>query len=251
MPDVTLIEENEKLFESEMAYNILHVFFKENKQLYSKEITEELNHLNIQTSNKSVSNYIKQLREIGVLKRGKRTQAQYYKLDYDSIFDLWVNYVNYRMAMLFSSNEGLKMEAEDVVDELMDELEGNEKEFAPEHREEVDKDSVREVLEDSIEGFSDNVQSKKEEFNSLTDENEKLRLFFLSYCSQVFNQPFLRLHDVFVRILFRELLLLSWEKDQIHDDFSTLITALSGCQVGESNLIGSGKIAYERSYEEN
>lgn len=251
MPDVSFIEENKKIFESEMAYNILHIFFKENKQLYSKEITEKLNQLNIETSNKSVSNYIKQLREIGVLKRGKRTQAQYYKLDYDSIFELWVNYVNYRMEMLFSSNEGLRMEADDVVNQLMEELEGNEKEFAPENREEVDKEAIRDVLEDSIEGFSDNVQAKKEEFNSITKENKKLRHFFLSYCNQVFQQPFLRLHDVFVRLLFRELLLLSWGKDEIHDDFNVLIKALSGCQIGESGLVGSGKIAYERSYEEN
>lgn len=81
----------DRLLNSTLAYQILRVLFLSQDELYAKEIAEELNR-----SSNSVSNYLKLLRDNGLIERGKRTQAQYYKIDpigVGAVFDHFWNVI--------------------------------------------------------------------------------------------------------------------------------------------------------------
>lgn len=70
------------LWTSKVAYRILWAVSKEEK--YAKEIAEE-----IDSTRETVSNFIKKMRDAGMLKRGSRTQAQYYMVDMDGLVSLF------------------------------------------------------------------------------------------------------------------------------------------------------------------
>lgn len=71
---------------SEIAYQILRAFYnsEEKKGLYSKEVQER-----VDASEDSVKKYIKALRDLGFIKRTKRTRRQYYNLDLEGIYEFW------------------------------------------------------------------------------------------------------------------------------------------------------------------
>ena len=71
---------------SKIAYSILRAFHKseEERGLYSKEVEER-----VEASEDSVKKYIKQLRDLGLIKRTERTRRQYYNIDISGIYDFW------------------------------------------------------------------------------------------------------------------------------------------------------------------
>jgi CRISPR locus-related DNA-binding protein len=65
--------QSKTLAQSEIAVQILQVL--KSGEMYSKEIAEEL-----ETKTGTVSNYLKGLRDHGLIKRTRRTKAQYYDI---------------------------------------------------------------------------------------------------------------------------------------------------------------------------
>lgn len=81
---------DQTLRNSKIAYDILRTLYLSDSEegLYSKQITEELN-----ASQNSVNNFIKSLRDNGLIKRTKRTRAQYYDIDLEGIYQNWLNHL--------------------------------------------------------------------------------------------------------------------------------------------------------------
>ncbi len=87
-------ENTEKIMNSELAYKILRELNKaeernpegEIKGKYVEEIADSIG-----STGNSVTNYLKVLRELNLVKRGKRTFRQYYQINYPGIYILWVN----------------------------------------------------------------------------------------------------------------------------------------------------------------
>ncbi|NMI89289.1 helix-turn-helix domain-containing protein [Nanohaloarchaea archaeon] len=78
-------EDRNKLLKSEMVLDITRLL-SDGRERYAKEIADELD-----TTSQSVSKYLKVLRESKIIERGKRTQAQYYRINYDGLADFWYN----------------------------------------------------------------------------------------------------------------------------------------------------------------
>lgn len=81
---------DQTLRNSKIAYEILRTLYLSDSEegLYSKQITEELD-----ASQNSVNNFIKSLRDNGLIKRTKRTRAQYYDIDLEGIYQNWLNHL--------------------------------------------------------------------------------------------------------------------------------------------------------------
>lgn len=80
-------DETSKVLESELAYKIVRSLAVNMEEKYSKEIAEELGE---GTTKQSVSNYLKKLRDIDFIARGKRTKAQYYAFNFSGLYDFWI-----------------------------------------------------------------------------------------------------------------------------------------------------------------
>jgi len=63
----------DRMVNSEVGYAILRNLAEE--PMYAKELSEEIG-----SSRNSVANYLNMLRDSGLIERGKRTKAQYYKI---------------------------------------------------------------------------------------------------------------------------------------------------------------------------
>lgn len=76
----------EKLMNSEKAVQILALLSSKEEGSFPKEISQEVG---VHTS--TASEIIRQMRELNFVKRFKRSQAQYYKVDYDGLTDYWLS----------------------------------------------------------------------------------------------------------------------------------------------------------------
>lgn len=249
MPDYSFDEKLRKLYTSEMAYNILHIYNQSSSQLYSKEVTEKLNNMGYSTSKESVANYIKQLRDAGFLERGKRTKAQYYKLNYNAFYENWRNYVLYLLDATFTDREGEKVTKQDALQDMISSIKENEEEYAPEGQSSIDFEEVEERISGVLSSFEQEMKDKHQKFEQVTEENENLKEFFKVYTASTLDSNDLTIHELFIRILFREILILSWKHEELPEDLGVVMQALSGCQLSESSTIGSGERAYEAAYE--
>ncbi|WEL23637.1 hypothetical protein [Candidatus Nanohalovita haloferacivicina] len=248
MPDYSFDEELRKLYTSEMAYNILHIYNLSNSQLYSKEVTERLNNMGYSTSKESVANYIKQLRDAGFLERGKRTKAQYYKLNYNAFYQSWKNYVLYLLDVTFTDREGEKVTKQDALQDMISSIKENEEDYAPEGQSSIDFEEVEERISGALSSFEQEMRDKYQKFEQVAEDNENLKEFFKVYAASTLDGNDLTIHELFIRILFREILILSWKHEDLPEDLNVVMEALSGCQLSESSTIGSGERAYEAAY---
>lgn len=76
----------ERMVNSEVAYSILRNLSEE--PMYAKELSEEIG-----SSRNSIANYLNMLRDSGLIERGKRTKAQYYKIRPDGFFDVLIKFL--------------------------------------------------------------------------------------------------------------------------------------------------------------
>jgi predicted transcriptional regulator len=77
--------DEDNILNSETALNVLREIRESGeKGTYTKEISNELG-----ASKTTISHIIKELRDLEAIKRGKRTKAQYYKIDYQGLTDYW------------------------------------------------------------------------------------------------------------------------------------------------------------------
>lgn len=82
----TMSYDEESVLRSEIAVNILRKIRKSGEDgTYTKEISEELN-----SSKSTISHLIRRLRDLKMIKRGKRTKAQYYKINYEGLAEFWI-----------------------------------------------------------------------------------------------------------------------------------------------------------------
>jgi DNA-binding transcriptional ArsR family regulator len=80
-------EPEERLYNSKLALKILKTLTKEDK--YVKEIAED-----VDSTVDSVNGYLKMLRDTGMIKRSKRTQRQYYKINYEGITEFCYSHIS-------------------------------------------------------------------------------------------------------------------------------------------------------------
>jgi DNA-binding transcriptional ArsR family regulator len=135
-------DQKKRLLNSEVAYQILRTLERNPREegMYSKEIAEELD-----KSRNSVANYLKLLRDFGLIKRTKRNQAQYYDIDYEGIFDFW------------------KSETLEKLNQIVKETKEDELEFP-----------TSEKLPDSINEINEEISSlRPENIESLTKKFEE------------------------------------------------------------------------------
>jgi len=78
--------DEEKLMNSQKAVQILAYMESKEEGSFPKEISEEVG---VHTS--TASEIIRQMRELNFVKRSKRSQAQYYKVNYDGLSDFWIS----------------------------------------------------------------------------------------------------------------------------------------------------------------
>lgn len=67
-----------------MAVEALRLIESKDEGSYTKEIAQE-----VSSSSTSISNLLKTFRENNIIERGKRTKAQYYKIDYNGLTSFW------------------------------------------------------------------------------------------------------------------------------------------------------------------
>lgn len=77
-------EQSNPILNSKLAYNILELLAKEEKGDYGKRIAEKLD-----KPQSSVCRVLTSLTEENFVNRGKRTRAQYYKINYTGLSDFW------------------------------------------------------------------------------------------------------------------------------------------------------------------
>lgn len=172
-------QEMSELAKSPLAYNILtclvDVGTGERTQKYSKQIQEDLERRGEETSNQSVSNYLKRLREFYLIERGKRTKAQYYKINYDGIFWFWSVYLlknsEHRLESVLEAKEQVRQTAEE-----------NKEEFAPEGQDEIDVDQVVNKITHVLDQtFVNHMKEGSEDFERLVSESEEVKQFIKAY----------------------------------------------------------------------
>lgn len=77
-------KEPNSILNSELAYAILQLLSKKENGDYGKRISNELG-----TPQSSVCRALTTLTDHGFVKRGKRTRAQFYEIDYNGIAEFW------------------------------------------------------------------------------------------------------------------------------------------------------------------
>jgi DNA-binding transcriptional ArsR family regulator len=101
---------------SQVALEVLRSL-SEGDQKYVKELAEDL-----ERSQDSINGYVKLLRDENLIERGKRTQAQYYKINYAGIVDFVIELLTERL-------EGIRDETEEDmwVEESLNALHSDER----------------------------------------------------------------------------------------------------------------------------
>lgn len=113
--------DKEKILNSKLAYKVLRYIWDQEEGSYTSEIAEELG-----SSSTSISNVIKQLRELGLIERGKRTKAQYYEFSEGGLISFIKNFWSNKYETLMKDG-GIYIGGEDDEDmapeEYLDDLE--------------------------------------------------------------------------------------------------------------------------------
>lgn len=128
----------ERLMNSQVALEVLRSL-SEGDQKYVKELAEDL-----ERSQDSINGYVKLLRDENFIERGKRTQAQYYKINYSGVADFCIE-------LLTESLEDIRDETEDDmwVEESLENLHTDES-----------REKVRQFIKDYIEERIDEVEDE-------------------------------------------------------------------------------------------
>lgn len=174
MADSTSGSDYPKLMTSEFVYNIVRFLHDAEEQKYSQQIVDYLQNIGHETSKASVSNYLKMLRDHGIIERGKRTKAQYYKLSYEGIYQTWIDYIFFLL-------NSIEEQTENVPERLKPILEENKEEYAPQGQDEVDVDEVMEAIEQSLKEAREGYEESKDFLKQELNENEEFEDFFLEY----------------------------------------------------------------------
>lgn len=101
-------EDLNMLLNSEMVLDIVQLL-SDGRERYAKEIADELD-----TTSQSVSKYLKVLRESKIIERGKRTQAQYYRINYEGMSNFWYNKLYQALIDRFEQDRGFNKDKEGV-----------------------------------------------------------------------------------------------------------------------------------------
>jgi len=232
MSDYNLSEERRNLLSSNMAYDILSVMLLSEDEMYSKEIKEELEYRNYNTSNASVSNYIKQLRDFGLVERGKRTKAQYYHVNVQGLYSFWANSISKILEQISST---LDQPEEEIIDEINDK-----EEFTPQNQEELDLDEILNVLREHTQSWSEDIVRNKENFEEVSESNN-LQKFVISYFVEVVEKLKMNksLYSVLVKDLLYQLIIANAHlgEDNFPDELKDVIWALLSVDAtGEVNF---------------
>jgi regulator of replication initiation timing len=75
-----------QILNSETAYKVLRKIHQGEKGSYPKRISEDLD-----THSNTISDMIKVMRDMSLVKRGERSKAQFYILDYQGLYDYWTS----------------------------------------------------------------------------------------------------------------------------------------------------------------
>ena len=170
--------ETSKVLESRLAYKIVRSLAVNMEQKYSKEIADELGE---GTTKQSVSNYLKKLRDISFIARGKRTKAQYYAWNFDGIYTYWFN-------KLESNLEDIeeKVEKEELERYQMAGL--DQKRYGQEIMKDLPKVNGETELEQSLEDFLiEKIRTKKDHLAEIK-QNDRFRRFMEVWIKFYFDQ---------------------------------------------------------------
>lgn len=163
-------ENTEKIMNSELAYKILRELNAEERnpkgKIKGKYVEEIAN--SIGSTGNSVTNYLKMLRELDLVKRGKRTFRQYYQIKYPGIYTLWVNRIQGELDKI---KEGLKT-SEERKKEIKKHL--KEKENTPLIK------KIAEITGEESTGFSDGTYTYIVA-QELTMKREEVYVFIKNY----------------------------------------------------------------------
>jgi predicted transcriptional regulator len=248
MSDYQVQEENLNIISSGMAFDILHILHTSEEELYSKEIAERLQTLGYNTSRESVSNYLKKLREFNYIKRGKRTQAQYYHLDIAGIYVNWTTLVlsNLEGSLGLKGKENTSIE--ETINEIENQIEEEPEKYSPEDQEEIDVEQVKEVTRSELEEWKQTLENSYESFKKEAKENEELQDFMNIFFLNGLRNPGANLMQLYTTEIFHELVILRTKNDELPEELNTVLTALSSLQTHESLLFGAGTQAYQKVY---
>lgn len=224
-------QELNNLLQSNLACEILSLIeTSEANQLYSKQITEGLNKIrDKQTSQASVSNYLKLLREYGLIERGKRTKAQYYKISYDGIYKFW------RLSLIKMTENQLERGFPEMMEDLDELIEENREEFAPEGQDKVNKeevlDRVRGVMEDN---YVNLLEDYLTEFKNISEDNTKLNNFIRLYSQLMLPNRPNNLYQMYIHNLTIRLALYTSENENTPEELKISLGLLSSfSQIGQ------------------
>lgn len=138
--------DTKQIMDSETAYKVLREIATNEEGSYPKEISE-----NVDSHANTVSDMIKVMRDLGFIKRGKRTKAQFYTLDLEGLYQYWIM--------------DIRAKAEDIV---------------------RSEDSG--ILEDRFSAFKDKI-NLEEDFSSIDkDDYGKASTFFYRYILRYFEE---------------------------------------------------------------
>lgn len=170
--------DRQNVLTGERAYQVLREIAKNEDGSYSSEIAR-----NIETTQQVVSEIIKILREdFQVLEKGKRTQAQYYEINYDGFYTFFLDVLS--DALLEKETEELESELEDEANfrEILQDnsLQSNLKPFLKEYVRHYlrlrETSTLQEMLfDDFFEGLRSIDNSDIPEWLKTLDESVKLR----------------------------------------------------------------------------
>lgn len=139
---------NDRLLNSEVAYQILRELHSQNTEegMYAKELAESLD-----KSRNSIANYLKILRDSGLVERTKRTQAQYYDIDFDGVSTFWY--------------EELMQRFESFEKEVEEEIEGDDFQVRDEFSEET-----RQIAKEYQEALPSEIREIRDKFSDFYQE---------------------------------------------------------------------------------
>lgn len=170
-------ENTEKIMNSELAYKILRELNNEERnpegEIKGKFVEEIAD--SIGSTGNSVTNYLKMLRELDLVKRGKRTFRQYYQINYPGIYMLWVNRMQEELGKI---KEDLKI-SEERKEEIKKRL--KEREDTPL------MNKMAEITGEESTGFSDGTYTYIVA-QELTMKKEEVYAFIKNYVKRYMSQ---------------------------------------------------------------
>lgn len=232
-----------ELFTSPMAFRMVSLLSRQ--EMYSRQLTEDLNNqYHYETSRESVSNYLKRLRDAGLIERGKRTQAQYYRVDYEGFYFAWLNYIEDILQDTLSDLENSK-------DEIKSDLSSDKSKYAPEGQEEVDVDKVMEiVVEDGIDPLKENISHALEDIEKLR-ESDTHKHFFEIYVEIALSVAAPSTFDTFLRKSMLSSLIALSQSQELPEEVNSTMLILSATDMTIGSRISALKQSIETVYGDN